>query len=134
MGIKAIFQALTGGLMKDVGGILDDLTTSKEERMEAERKLTEAIMRHTQDSEQQLTDRHANDMKSDSWIAKAIRPATMVTIVVSTITMAITDGNIGGVTIKDHYITLLEAWGSLTFMFYFGSRGAEKIFKTINKK
>jgi hypothetical protein len=134
MGITAIFKALTGGLTKDVGAILDDVITSKEERMDAERKITESIMNNSQAMEQQLTDRHANDMKSDNPLAKSVRPFTLLFILGFTTMLAFTDGNIADVQIKDHYISVIESWGSLVFMFYFGSRGAEKIFKTINQK
>lgn len=134
MGIKAIIDLLGGGLVKQVGSILDDVITSKEERVEVETKLTEAINKSLQESEQQLTDRHANDMKSDNWLAKSVRPATLVFIIAFTAMMAITDGNIGDITIKSNYVSVIEGWGSLVFAFYFGSRGVEKVFTTINKK
>lgn len=133
IGIKSILKALGGNIIKDVGGILDDVITSKEERMDAELRLTEAVMKSTLDGEQQLTDRHANDMKSDNWLAKSIRPLTLAVIVIFTLSIAYIDGNVGEITIKDHYVSLMENWGESVFIFYFGSRGVEKVLNTINQ-
>ena len=133
MGIKAILQALSGGLIKQVGKILDDTITSKEERLEAEHKLSETIFNQTLQYESELTNRHSADMKSDNWFSKSIRPVTLAFTVLLITALAFTDGNITGFKIKEHYITVIEGWGSLAFMFYFGSRGVEKVFNIIRK-
>ena len=39
-----IFSAGAGELVKNVGGVLDNLTTTKEEKLEAERKIKDLIM------------------------------------------------------------------------------------------
>ena len=133
MGIREILQALSGGLIKQVGKILDDTTLSKEERMVAENKLSETIFNQTLQYETELTNRHDADMKSDNWLSKSIRPLTLAFTVVLITALAFTDGNIKEFEIKEHYITVIEGWGSLAFMFYFGSRGVEKVFDIIRK-
>ena len=41
--LSKIFSAGAGELVKSVGGVIDNLTTSKEEKLEAERKVKELI-------------------------------------------------------------------------------------------
>ena len=41
-----IFSGGTAELVKGVGGVIDNLTTSKEEKLEAERKIKELISNH----------------------------------------------------------------------------------------
>jgi hypothetical protein len=41
--IGKIFSSGAGDLVKNVGGVIDNLTTSKEEKLEAERKVKELI-------------------------------------------------------------------------------------------
>ena len=41
--LNKIFSAGAADLVKNVGGVLDNLTTSKEEKLEAERKIKELI-------------------------------------------------------------------------------------------
>ena len=39
--MKKILQLITGGLIKDVGKVIDDLTTTDEERLAAKQKIEE---------------------------------------------------------------------------------------------
>ena len=41
--LNKIFSAGAGDLVKNVGGVIDNLTTTKEEKLEAERKIKELI-------------------------------------------------------------------------------------------
>ena len=41
--MKKIIQAITGGLLKDIGKVIDNLHTSDEERLEAKQKLQELL-------------------------------------------------------------------------------------------
>jgi hypothetical protein len=130
--LKTIFSALTGGLVKEVGQILDDTITSKEERLTAQQKLTETLSKLVDDSQQTLTDRHSADMKSDNWLSKSIRPFTLTFTIMMIAFLSFTDGNFGEFTVKPTYIEVLEGWGSLAFAFYFGSKAVERTFSIIN--
>ena len=68
-----LFSGGAAELVKGVGGVLDNLTTSKEEKLEAERKIQELIANHEAKMEQNITDRWSADMNSDSWLSKNIR-------------------------------------------------------------
>jgi hypothetical protein len=131
--IKTIFQALTGGLVKQVGDILDETITSKEERLTAQQKLTDTLTQFATDQESNLTERHKNDMTSDSWLSKSIRPLTLAFTIIAITVMSFTDGNIGDFKVKPNYIEVLQGWGALAFTFYFGSKAVERTFKIVNQ-
>ena len=42
--LNKVFSAGAGDLIKNVGGVLDNLTTTKEEKLEAERKIKDMIL------------------------------------------------------------------------------------------
>ena len=77
-----IFSAGAGELVKNVGGVLDNLTTSKEEKLEAERKVKEIIANYEMEMEKNVTSRWAADMNSDSWLSKNVRPLVLIFLVV----------------------------------------------------
>ena len=54
-------------LVKNVGGVIDNLHTSKEEKLEAERKIKELVANYEVEMEKNITARWEADLKSDSW-------------------------------------------------------------------
>ena len=72
--MKKIFQAITGGLLKDIGKVIDNLHTSDEERLEAKQKLQELLEQADKEAQDQVTERWKYDMQSDSFLSKNIRP------------------------------------------------------------
>ena len=65
-----IFSSGATELVKGVGGVIDELHTSKEEKLEAERKIKDMIMGYEAEMQKQVTERWSMDMKSDSWLSK----------------------------------------------------------------
>ena len=41
--MKKIWQWLTGSVIKEVGNVIDDLSTTKEEKLEAQRLITKIL-------------------------------------------------------------------------------------------
>jgi hypothetical protein len=80
------------------------------------------------DEQAELTRRHQADMASDSWLAKNIRPGTLIYILTAYLILGVSDGF--GFRVAESYITLLGQWGMLVMSFYFGGRTIEKIFKS----
>jgi len=68
--MKKIFQWLTGGVIKEVGNVIDKLTTTKEEKLEAQRLIQEILEKADSEAQAQVTDRWKADMNSDSWLSK----------------------------------------------------------------
>ena len=86
--MKKLFQWLTGGVIKEVGNVIDKLTTTKEEKLEAQRLIQEILEKADSEAQQQVTDRWKADMASDSWLAKNIRPLVLVFLTLSAISSA----------------------------------------------
>ena len=61
-----VFSAGAGKLVENVGGILDNLTTTKEEKLEAQKKIKDMIMGYEAEMQKQVTERWKVDMQSDS--------------------------------------------------------------------
>ena len=89
--LSKIFSSGATELVKGVGGVLDNLTTSKEEKLEAERKIQDLIANHEVEMEKNITERWKMDMQSDSWLSKNIRPLVLVFLVVSTVLLIFID-------------------------------------------
>ena len=92
--LSKIFSSGATELVKGVGGVLDNLTTSKEEKLEAERKIQELIADHEAKMEQNITDRWSSDMNSDSWLSKNVRPLVLIFLVISTVLMIFIDAGV----------------------------------------
>jgi hypothetical protein len=82
--------------------------------------------------QQNLTDRHSADMKSDSWLSKNIRPMTLIFILAGYFTFAMMSAF--GKDTNESYVQLLGQWGMLIMSFYFGGRTLEKIIDMRAKK
>lgn len=75
--------------------------------------------------QQELTKRQANDMASDSWLSKNIRPMTLIAILVGYFVFAMMSAF--NIDTNSKYVELLGQWGMLIMSFYFGGRTLEKI-------
>jgi len=132
--LDKIISVITGGLIGQVGDVIDKFVTTDKEREEAKKELSDVFLQAEQQAQDELTQRQQIDMNSDSWLAKNIRPLVMIFVLLVYSCFSIADGNIGtGFKINSAYIELLGKWGMLIMSFYFGSRGVEKIIETVGK-
>ena len=127
--LNKIFSAGAGELVKSVGGVIDNLTTSKEEKMEAERKIKDMIMGYEAEMQKQVTERRAMDMKSDSWHSKNIRPLVLIFLVVSTVLLVFIDAGVISFEVKASWVDLLQLVLITVIGAYFGGRSLEKVKK-----
>ena len=116
--LDKLFGGGAADLVKNVGGVIDNLHTSKEEKLAAEQKVKELVANYEIEMEKNITDRWKADMNSDSWLSKNVRPLVLIFLTVCYV--------IGW------YLSypLDEITGLLTIVIggYFGSRGVEKVF------
>ena len=124
--MKKILSLITGGLIKDIGGVIDKVTTTEEERLEAKQKIQELLEKADKDAQQQVTDRWKFDMQSDSFLSKNIRPLTLVFLTVMFTLLAFTDGNIGEFSIQEEYIPIFQTLLITVYGAYFVGRTFEK--------
>ena len=130
MGILGkIFSGGATELIKGVGGVLDNLTTTKEEKLEAEKKIKDMIMGYEAEMQKQVTARWQLDMNSDSWLSKNIRPLVLVFLVVSTVLLIFIDAGVIDFKVEDKWTDLLQLVLITVIGAYFGGRSLEKVKK-----
>jgi len=124
--LQKVFSSGAGKLIKDVGGVLDDLTTSKEEKLAAQQKIKELISNHELEVQKQVSTRWEADMKSDSWLSKNVRPLVLVFLVVSTVLMIFIDAGTIAFKVEQKWTDLLQLVLITVIGAYFGGRSLEK--------
>ena len=127
--MSKLLSFLGGGVVKQVGDVLDNLTTSKEEKLEAQRKIKEVLMQAESDAQEQVTRRWEADMKSDNWLSKNIRPLICIFLTAMFIIISIFDGNLGEFVIAPAYIPIYQTLLITVYGAYFAGRSIEKIRK-----
>tara|TARA_Y100001937_G_scaffold1618_1_gene2110 strand:+ start:872 stop:1273 length:402 start_codon:yes stop_codon:yes gene_type:complete len=121
-----IFSSGAGELVKNVGGVLDNLTTTSEEKLAAKAKLKEIINNHEAELERNITSRWQSDMNSDSWLSKNVRPMVLIFLVVCTMLLIFIDAGTIKFDVKDSYVDLLQLVLITVIGAYFGGRSFEK--------
>jgi hypothetical protein len=124
-----IFSGGASDLVKNVGGVIDSLHTSKEEKLEAEKKIKDMIMGYEAEMQKQVTERWKVDMNSDSWLSKNIRPLVLIFLVVATVLMIFIDAGVLAFEVKDTWVDLLQLVLITVIGAYFGGRSLEKVKK-----
>ena len=104
----------SGELVKEVGGVVDNLTTTKEEKLEAKRKLKEVTSRWLSDNNGGL-------------LTKNIRPLALAFLTFMFVIISIFSGNIGQFQIQEEFIPVYQTLLIVIYTAYFGGRSFEKI-------
>ena len=127
--LTKIFSAGAGELVKSVGGVIDNLHTSKEEKLEAEQKIKELVASYEVQMEKEISSRWDADMKSDSWLSKNVRPLVLVFLVVATVLMIFIDAGTINFVVEAKWTDLLQLVLITVIGAYFGGRSLEKVKK-----
>lgn len=131
--LAKIFGGAGGSIADKISGVVDRFVQTKDEKAAFEQEMTNIFMSHELSLEKEISERHKNDMQSDSWLSKNIRPLLTIFSLVLYTLFAITDGNIGEFNIANQYVDLLGQIVIMSLGFYFTSRGIEKTAKIIRK-
>ncbi len=130
--MKKIIQWLTGGVIKEVGNVIDKLTTTEEEKLLIKKQIQEIMDKANSEAESQITRRWESDMKSDSWLSKNTRPMALIFLSFMAIALIWVDSHHEiSFTVEQEWIALLKQLLTTVYIAYFGSRGVEK-FKSIS--
>ena len=121
-----IFSGGATELVKGVGGVIDNLHTSKEEKLAAEQKIKELIASYETQMEKEISSRWAADMASDSWLSKNVRPLVLVFLVISTVLMIFIDAGTINFVVEPKWTDLLQLVLITVIGAYFGGRSLEK--------
>ena len=119
--------------------VLDKFFPDPEQKAKAQLELMQmqqngelAKMQADMQEQGELTKRQENDMKSDSWLSKNIRPMTLIAILLGYFTFAMMSAF--DMETNKAYVELLGQWGMLIMSFYFGGRTLEKIADMVEKR
>ncbi len=124
--LSKLFSGGATELIKGVGGVIDNLHTSGEEKLEAERKIKELIANYEIEMEKNITSRWEADLKSDSWLSKNVRPMVLIFLVVSTVLMIFIDAGTIAFEVEAKWTDLLQLVLITVIGAYFGGRTMEK--------
>ena len=124
-----LFSGGAADLVKGIGSVVDNLHTSKEEKLEAERKIKELMANYEVEMEKNITSRWEADLKSDSWLSKNVRPMVLIFLIICTMLLIFIDAGTIKFNVKDSYIDLLQLVLITVIGAYFGGRSFEKVKK-----
>ena len=127
--LKTIFGDGAGQLVESVGGVLDNLSTSKEEKLEAKRKIKELMVNHQVEVEKNVSERWKADMNSDSWLSKNVRPLVLVFFIVCTMLLVFIDSGSIAFQVDEKWKSVIEITMITIIGAYFGGRSVEKLKK-----
>ena len=127
--LSKLFSGGAADLVKGVGSVIDNLHTSAEEKLEAERKIKELIANYEVEVEKNITARWQADQKSDSWLSKNVRPMVLIFLIVCTMLLIFIDAGAIKFNVKDSYVDLLQLVLITVIGAYFGGRSLEKVKK-----
>jgi hypothetical protein len=127
--LSSIFSGGAADLVKGVGGVIDNLHTSAEEKLEAERKIKEIIANYEIEMEKNITARWQADLKSDSWLSKNVRPLVLIFLIICTMLLIFIDAGTINFEVKSSWVDLLQLVLITVIGAYFGGRSLEKVKK-----
>jgi hypothetical protein len=127
--LGTIFSGGAKDLVEGVGGVIDNLHTSKEEKLEAKQRMQELIASYETQMEKEISTRWQADMASDSWLSKNVRPLVLVFLVVSTVLMIFIDAGMIAFEVESKWTDLLQLVLITVIGAYFGGRSLEKVKK-----
>ena len=124
-----LFSGGAAELVKGVGSVIDNLHTSKEEKLEAERKIKELMANYEVEMEKNISSRWEADLKSDSWLSKNVRPLVLIFLIVCTMLLIFIDAGALNFEVKSSWVDLLQLVLITVIGAYFGGRSLEKVKK-----
>lgn len=128
MALPAALLSIIPDIVKNGINLLDRKFPSAVERQRAEqeyqRDVEESIQAAWDAEQSNLTQRHASDMQSDSWLSKNVRPLALVYLMALFTLAFFTD-------VPESVLEMLRDLLMTVFIFYFGARSFEKITKMV---
>ena len=120
-------------LVGQAGNIIDEVVTSKEEKIQLKNEIEKAILNHELEIQKNVTERWKADSVSDSWLSKNVRPMVLIFLVISTVLMIFIEAGVIAFEVKASWIDLLQLVLITVIGAYFGGRSLEKVKKTNEK-
>ena len=128
-----IDDAIAAGL-KIIDKFIPDPELKAKATLELENNKKDLILANLQADNieaQEISKRWQADLASDSWLAKNIRPATLIFILLAYFFFALM--SMFGMETRGAYVELLGQWGIVVMTAYFGGRSFEKVMQMRDK-
>ena len=117
---------------KGVFAVVKDLIIKDEALSEKDREIALFLLEMDSKEMEEITKRLQSD--NEHTITRLVRPVSYSLFLILFFVLVFFDGNVGGFEVNPDYISVIQTLFSTMTMFYFGSRGAEKITKYLNEK
>ena len=127
--LSGLGSLLSGDTIKDIGGVIDNLHTSGEEKAEAKQKLETILAQAEQAAQAQVSARWEADLKYGSWLSKNISPLTLIFLTGVFVVLSVFDGNAGEFKIGEAYVPVYQTLLMTVYAAYFAGRSIEKVKK-----
>lgn len=110
----------------NIKGAIDAIADKDNGMTPEERQFALTVMRLDIEEMSSVTKRWQSDMQSDSWLAKNVRPLSLVFLTIATVVLIYLDFYYEDVDTPTEWIELLKSLLLGIYISYFGSRGLEK--------
>jgi hypothetical protein len=129
-----LFTSLTDSIPdKGLLGLVKNLINKDESMPQQDKETALKLLEMDNNELVEITKRWESDNKSDSSLAKNVRPLSLIFLTISLIVFILLDGFDINFGVDSGWIDLLKSLLITVYVAYFGSRGAEK-FKNISQK
>jgi hypothetical protein len=117
---------LFGNLNLDVNKLVDNIVTTKEEKLELRNTLQQILSEAESNAQEQVTRRWEADAKA-GWLPANIRPLTLAFLTMMFVLISFTDGNLGQFKLNPIYVPVYQTLLMVVYSAYFAGRSIEKI-------
>ena len=124
--LAKLFGATGGSIAEKISNIIDKHTFSKVEKAQFEKEIAQIWINAEADIQKNVSDRWKNDMNSDSWLSKNVRPIVLLFLVLSTVLIVFIDAGVIAFNVKEKWVDLLKLVLITVIGAYFGGRSYEK--------
>ena len=124
--LAKLFGATGSNIAEKISNIIDKHTFSKIEKAQFEKEMTQIWINAEDDIQKNVSDRWKNDMNSDSWLSKNVRPIVLLFLVLSTVLIVFIDAGVIAFNVKEKWVDLLQLVLITVIGAYFGGRSYEK--------
>lgn len=125
---------IVGDVLPDNGvlGLVKNVLDKDDSMPQQDKEIALELLKQDEIEMQEVTKRLSSDNEHN--VTRLVRPVSYAAMFILYMSCIFFDGNLGEFQIREQYIPSITSLFSTMTIFYFGSRGLEKVMKTINKK
>ena len=113
-------------------GLVKNVLDKDDSMPQQDKDIALELLKQDEIEMQEVTKRLSSDNEHN--VTRLVRPVSYAAMFILYMSCIFFDGNLGEFQIREQYIPSITSLFSTMTIFYFGSRGLEKVMKTVNKK